>query len=110
MNFNSADAVSAQQTHLLDELQNLLKKQVELTQQGNITAVESLSEQANSLVEKIAQTGILELAEFKNQREHLAKLYDSLSLAITAQKTETAEKLNRVCKGRRTLHVYHRGI
>jgi len=38
------------QTHLLDDLQDLLEKQIELAQQGNISGVEVLSKQANSLV------------------------------------------------------------
>ncbi len=98
------------QTHLLDDLQSLLEKQIELAQQGNISGVEVLSKQANSLVRKIAQTRILELREFKNRREQLQKLYDSLLLAITAQRAEAAGELNRVRKGRKTIETYRNNI
>lgn len=90
----------------LDALQTLLEKQMRLVRKGNIRDIELLSEQASLLVEKIARTGVLELDEFKNRRRQLQKLYDSLCLAITAQKTETSEKLSRVRKGKRTLSAY----
>ena len=98
------------QTHLLDDLQSLLEKQMELAQQGNISGVEVLSKQANSLVRKIAQTRILELREFKNRREQLQKLYDSLLLAITAQRAEVAGEISRVRKGKKTIEAYHSNI
>ncbi len=98
------------QTDLLDDLQSLLEKQMELARQGNIRGVVVLSKQANSLVRKIAQTRILELREFKNRREQLQKLYDSLLLAITAQSAEAAGELSRVRKGKKTIGVYRSNI
>jgi len=95
---------------LLDDLQHLLERQLELARQGNVSNIEALSEQANSLVEKIAQAGILELAEFKNQREQLQKLCNSLCLAITAQKADIAERLSRVRKGKKTIQTYRSNI
>lgn len=97
-------------THLLDDLQSLLEKQMELAQQDNISGVEVLSKQASSLVVEIAQTGILELREFKNRREQLQKLYDSLLLAITAQRADISEKLSRVRKGKKTIGIYRSNI
>jgi len=97
-------------THLLDDLQSLLEKQMELAQQDNISGVEVLSKQANFLVRKIAQTGILELREFKKRRERLQKLYDSLLLAITAQRAEVAGEISRVRKGKKTIEAYHSNI
>jgi len=95
---------------LLDELQSLLEKQIELAQQGNISGIEVLSRQASFLVEKIAQTGILESAEFKNRREQLQKLYKELCLVITAQKADTSEALSQVRKGRKTVEIYRNNI
>ncbi len=98
------------QTHLLDDLQSLLEKQIELAQQGNISGVEVLSKQASSLVVEIAQTGILELREFKKRRERLQKLYEELCLALTAAKAETVEKLSQVRRGKRTIETYRSNI
>jgi len=98
------------QIHLLDDLQSLLEKQTELAQQGNISEVEVLSKQAGSLVAEITQAGFLELAEFKNRRERLQKLYDGLCLAFAAQKASVAEELNRVHKARKTIGTYRSNI
>ena len=91
---------------LLDSLQSLLEKQIELIQQGNIGKVEVLGNQANFFVEKIAQSGTLEMAEFKDRRKQLQKLFDSLRLALAAQKADTAERLSRLRKGKKLLGAY----
>ena len=98
--------VTHKQIELLDNLQSLLEKQIELTQQGKISKIAAVSEQANSLVEKIAQEEILELAEFKNRQEQLQELYNDLCLAVAAQKAATAEMLSRVRKGKKLLCTY----
>ena len=99
-----------EQTQLLDDLQSLLERQIELAQQANISDIELLSEQATYLVEKIAQTGVLESAEFENRRERLQKLYHDLRLAITAQRDETDETLSRVRRGKKTVEAYGNNI
>lgn len=101
---------TVEQIRLLDDLQILLEKQIETAQAGDINNVEVLSKYAHPLVQKIAQTGILELPEFKNRREQLQKLYDSLCLAVTAQKTDVCEKLSRIRKGKKTLRAYRTNI
>ncbi|MHC4570807.1 MAG: hypothetical protein ACYS0C_01850 [Planctomycetota bacterium] len=98
------------QLNLLDELQSLLEKQIELARQGNISEVEVLNKQAGSVVERIVQTGILGLADFENRREQLQKLYKDLCLALTAHRAETGEKLSRVRKGKRTVETYRKSI
>lgn len=98
------------QTPLLDELQRLLEKQVELAQRGNIRDVETLSKQASTIVEKIAKTEMLKSAEFKNRKDKLEKLYKDLCLTLTAKKAETAEELHRVHKGKKTIKTYRNNI
>jgi hypothetical protein len=99
-----------EQICLLSDLQSLLERQIELARQGNISDVEVLSKQANSVVEGIVQTGILGLAEFKNRREQLQKLYRDLCLALTAQRADSSEKLSRVRKGKKTIETYRKNI
>ena len=113
MSTNNTDVIGDNQIHLLDELQTLLEKQVEMAKQGNIRDVELLSKQADSLVEQIAQTGILDAANpaFNGgQRERLRKLYEDLCLAITAQKAGVREELSRVRKGKKTVRAYRSHI
>ena len=134
MSTNNTGVIGDNQIHLLDELQILLEKQIELARQGNIRAVEELSKQADSLVEKIAQTGILAPADpapieprlgcadgrrrpehltqtiGAGQREQLRKLYEDLCLVITAQKADVSGKLSRVRKGKKTVQTYRSHI
>jgi len=110
MGINEAGVVSEGQAYLYDELQNLLEKQIEMIRRGDIGNFEALSKQTNSLVERCVQSGIFKGADFENQREKLKKLYEQLSLAISAQKAETSEKLSNIRKGKRTLHAYREGI
>jgi len=95
---------------LLDDLEVLLGKQIELARQGDICGVEVLSEQACPLVKEIAQAGILEHGEFGNRRARLAKLYGHLCLSIAAAKAETAEELARIRKGKKTIGTYRSNI
>jgi len=97
---------------LLDDLQSLLEKQIELAQQGNVAGsrLETLNERADSLIGQIVQTGTLESAEFKNRRKQLQKLYEELCLALTAAKADTVEKLSQLRKGKKTIGTYRNNI
>lgn len=110
MNTNSVEIISDEQIHLLDKLQNLLEQQIGFARQGNVNEIEALSKQANSLVGKIARSGILESSEFKNQREQLRKSYQDLCLALRTQQAENAKELSQVRKGKKTIATYGSNI
>ena len=110
MSTDSVEIIPNGQIHLLDELQSLLEKQIELARQSNINEIEVLSKQASSLVGKISRSGILESSEFKSQHEQLRKLYQDLCLSLTAQQAETAKELSRVRKGKKTIETYRNNI
>ncbi|MHC4622303.1 MAG: hypothetical protein ACYS4W_00195 [Planctomycetota bacterium] len=97
---------ASEQTQILDELRVLLERQIELAQEGKISSVETLGQQADSLVSRIAETRILGLPEFEDRRRKLQQLYDSLRLALTAQKADVAERLRRIRAGRKTIGTY----
>ena len=105
MNSNSVEIIPDEQIQL-DELRNILKKQIGFARQGNVNAIEALSKQSNSLVGKIARSGILKSPEFQSQREHLRKSYEDLCLALTTQQDENAKELSRVRKGKKTVATY----
>jgi hypothetical protein len=106
----SNDKKRAELLSRLDELQSLLERQIELARQGSISEVEALSEQADSLAGRLAQSGILESAEFKNRRGRLEKLYEDLRLAITVQKTDAFAELRRIRKGRKAVETYRNNV
>jgi len=97
-----------EQINMLDELQSLLEMQLKLAHRGNSAGkhIDVLGKQADLLVGKITQAGILERPEFRNQKEKLKKSYDDLHLAITAQRADTAEKLSQIRRGRKIIETY----
>ena len=110
MSIDSVEIIPDGQIHLLDELQGLLEKQIELARKGNINEIEVLSKQAGSLVREITRSGVFESAEFRSRREQLRKLYQNLCLALAAQQAETAEKLSQVRRGKKTIEVYRNNV
>jgi len=97
-------------TLLLDELETLLQKQIDLARQGSFGILEDVAAQANQFVEKIVNTHILQSDEFKNRRLHLQKLYEELHRTVAARKADVSEDLNHVRRGRKTIGVYRGNI
>jgi hypothetical protein len=95
---------------LLDKLQAILEKQIELAREGDTSEVHALTEKASLLVQQIAPTGILRRPQMRSRREQLAKLYGRLALALTARRDETARKLRQVRQGRKTLRAYRSSV
>ena len=98
------------QAQLLNKLQRLLDEQNDLTRQGKLGEVQTLCEQANSVIEEISRAGILELDEFAGERKRLAQSYENLRLTLSDQKDEVCRELNRIRKGRKTIGVYRDNI
>lgn len=95
-----------EQIHLLDNLQGLLEEQIKMARKGNFRRVEALAEQAGGIVEKIAETRVLERPEFSGQREYLAKLYNKLELIIASNKVNVARQVQQVGNGRKIIQAY----
>jgi len=98
------------QIHLLDGLQSLLEKQIELARRSNFRKVEALAEQAGSIIGEIVRTKVLEQAEFRQQGKHLAKLYRQLTLMLAAEKEHLSGQLQRVSKGKKILEAYRNNV
>lgn len=94
------------QVSLLDDLQGLLEKQIEMARRGNLRRVEALAGQADSIVARIVQTKVLQQPEFDGRREHLTKLYKKLELMLETDKDAVSRQLRGVGSGRKTLHAY----
>lgn len=106
----STDKQTSQPSSQLDDLHDLLEKQIKLARQGNISKLEVLSKRCGHLVDKVVRAGILESVGLGNRREQLQKLYRELHLTVAAQKAEDAENLSRIRKGKKTLAAYHSDI
>ncbi len=95
---------------ILDNLRNLLEKQLGFAREGSFREVAILAEQVDSVISKISQAGVFEKPEFRQRQEKLRALYKELELAITAEKTEVSGQLDHVRKGRRVMEVYKHNL
>ena len=112
MNADGAEITSDEQTYLLDELESLLAKQLQLAHQGDLANEQFgvLAGKAGFLVGEIARTRVLDLAQFQHRRKELCRLYKILCLAVAAQKANACRELTQVHKGRKTIKTYRSNI
>ncbi len=101
---------NSEPTKLLDDLQNLLQKQIDLARQGNVATVEQLSEQGGALVKKITALHLLEMPRFRRRRTGLEKLYRNLHLLITSGKDEISRQMKQIHKGKMTVKSYRENL
>jgi len=96
----------------MDELCGLLRKQIELVQQGSGDGhqIEALSRQADALVADMVRSAGLHSTEFAGRQEQIERLYKDLELALTAHKAHICKELGRVRKGRKTVKTYRSNI
>lgn len=97
---------------LLDELDGLLKRQIELAHQGDAAGEQFnvLTAKAGAVVEEIARFGASGSGRFQHRFTKLRKLYETLSLVVAAEKADVAEDLSRIRRGRKIIGTYRRNI
>jgi hypothetical protein len=95
---------------LLDELVNLLEKQIELSRRGSLAALMRLTNEGEPLVARTAEDGLLDKPEHKAAKARLTGLYRELQLLLSAQQGEVAEQLKSVRKGKKTLSIYRGSV
>ena len=117
---NPMDRIGDPET-MLDRLQGLLEKQLELVHQGNLAAAAELCEQADQYVQAItgnrgrasplagdrrAGTHNRTAPGSVDQWQRIERLYKDLCLALAAQRTETSDALSTIRQGKRVLRTY----
>jgi len=90
----------------LDQLQELLTRELEWVQQGNLSAVEQVCKQTERCVQRIAANRILDDANLEGRRRRLESMYKELCLILAAQRQETFDVLNTVRRGKKVLRTY----
>ncbi|MHC4122095.1 MAG: hypothetical protein ACYSSI_00860 [Planctomycetota bacterium] len=91
---------------LLDNLQSLLEKQIEMARRDDFRRLEMLAEQAGHVVDKIVKIKLFGQPEFDGRRKHLVKLYKKLELMLAAGKASVGKQLRQVGNVKKTLKVY----
>jgi len=106
MDTNRAGTAEAGQEQLLDELQSLLKRQIELARKSDYRACELLAEKAGLLVEHLKSAKAPEKGDLRKQFERTTKLYREAILIVAAEKERLGRQLGQVNQGRKTLKAY----
>jgi hypothetical protein len=91
---------------LLDRLQRLLQRQLELARQGHEAAAVDLFDETDRCVRGIAGSRGAVGQGSTPQWQCIERLYRELSLALTSQRTEVLTALNAVRRGKKVLSVY----
>ena len=108
MNNNVSEIVHDERINLLNKLKRLLEEQIRIIHQGNVNdeRIDDSNRQTESIAKEIIESGLLENKEFNRQREQIKDLYNTLNLAVIAQRDETAENIREIRRGKKTIEVY----
>ena len=95
---------------LFNEIENLLKKQIELSRRGSYGKVMELACKCEALVARTAEAGLREKPEYKTTVDRLAGLYNDLQILLSTQRDEVAGQLRTISDGKKTLAMYREGV
>ncbi len=106
------ETVANERVRLLDELEGLLTRQIELAHQGDAAGerFSILTARAGSVVGEISQLGPAGPAERQHKFERLRELYETLSLVLATEKAGVCQELTRIRRGRKIIGTYRRTI
>ena len=99
-----------EEIRLLEELANILERQIELVRHDDIAELDEQVSQMGQLAMKIMAAGLLDRPQYDGWRERLIGLYRDLQLMLSTQKDAVAGQLRSINKGQKTLAVYRDGI
>ncbi len=97
---------SAGSVTMLGRLQELLQRQLALVRQGHLAAAVALFEETDQCVRHIADTRGLEVQRATEQWQGIERLYQELSVALTAQRAEVSAALDTMRRGKQVLQTY----
>ncbi len=87
----------------LSELLDLLAKQLRLAKNGELEKVDLLSGRVEKLLDELSRFAV---PIDQTTARRIRQLYNALCLVFAAEKTELAERLNRMRKGKTSLCAY----
>jgi len=111
---SSDSIIAAGEAIALDRLRRLLERQLELVRKGSLAAAVELFDQTDQCVREIAlargccKAGAGEegSAGASELWPDIERLYQELSVTLTAQRTEVSAALNTIQQGRTVLKTY----
>jgi hypothetical protein len=95
---------------LLDRLEGLLQRQLDLVLQGQLPAAEALSGPTEECVQEIVRARLPRVPGSNEAWPRVEQLYRQLSLALTAQRAEVSAALEVIQRTRKMLSAYGTGL
>jgi hypothetical protein len=90
----------------LDELEGLLRRQLDLVRRGRLAYAETVAKDTDALVLRMVDQGIAETTAFRQRRPKLETLYRSLTLALATTRDDVRRHLELTRRGRKTIATY----
>ncbi len=84
---------------MVEQLENTLIEHLEKLRDYDIDGAMPLAEESNRLALDIGSVGLLDRAEFDDERKRIDKLYAEIGLVITGKRQEVSEKLKEIREG-----------
>lgn len=88
---------------MVEHLQDILMQHLEKLRDYDLDGAMPLAEEANHLALKMGNMGLLDKAEFTDERTRIDKLYTEIGLVIAKERQEVSEKLKEIHDGLETL-------
>ena len=90
----------------LDELQNLLDRQIKYVRKGNYTASEATAEKTGKLIDKLNQFDVSAFTEIRERFARLVISYQTVILGTAGEKERIEKQLRQIGQVRKTLRTY----
>lgn len=88
---------------MVEHLEDILMQHLEKLRDYDLDGAMPLAEEANRLALEMGNMGLLDKAEFTEERIRVDKLYTEIGLVITKERQEVSEKLKEIRDGLETL-------
>jgi hypothetical protein len=99
---------SGRRQETLEELSRLLVRQIACAREGNLGQVEQLAARADGLVAGMVQGHEHTVTLNESERVPLKRLYDELTLALRAERSDVQSKLRQLRQVKRAVVAYGR--
>ncbi|RKY04769.1 MAG: hypothetical protein DRP66_11305 [Planctomycetota bacterium] len=88
---------------MVEQLENTLAEHLEKLRDYDIDGAMPLAEEASRLSQAISIAGILDRAEFADERKRIDESYAEIGLVIAGKRQEVSDKLEEIREGIETL-------
>lgn len=94
----------------LQDLVELLLRQITLARQGRIEQVETLAAKGDEIVRQIKDDSTLQMPQSEHLKQHAKELYRKLFITLADKRFKTTQEIEDIRRGRKTIRIYRQGL